>query len=1049
MMAFVMALALIASLYALPKVHATFKMEWGSATSTAETFVSISYNTTFADPIVVVTPEYTTTTQDAGIAVWMDNVSSSGFQFKTSNENLTSTDNIRVHYLVMERGNWTLPDSGIKVEAGSFVGNKTGSVGAGNWICPTYGDTITFNHTFNSNPLVLMTRASDNNPATWGTVFSHDPAAETTPVGTTQMCAGLSTSKDSTPGTFPLDEEIHYVVLDEGNGTIGGVEYEILWNAQDTGDSGGNWINGFADGPPFSQSWAHTWIGTPDIIVVGTTTVGGSDGAWPVLYDSGNTGSIRMFVDEANERAHTGSEAGGGFAFDTPGFYSEIGPEILNASFNDTRISLNREIQLEVNVTDEDGNFTVEYVNATFVTPNGSSVVNYSLTQLVYNETLNGSNQEVGTQEFNITPNQIIYGEAGRISIANFTWTLIEFNQTYSEIPVVIATPTTRNRINLNDTPIPAVSSVNTTHVNITICMDDGSTTCPTTVAEEDLHYFVFDMNVSNNASWLEVGRIDVVTDGNTDTITFNKTFSNAPDMFGLAQTFNPSTIAPVTWFPTITTINATVVACDHPGTGDTCGGTSTETIGYVAIDSANNIFNKYDSGSEDIPGSAWTAVTFDEFYNDPMIMVTVNSETGGQDPKSPMAINVTSTGAEIRYCEQDTGNYCDTHNAETTDWFIVENGIIDFGEGSQEVNKTPITYNSVFDTNLPELYNITVFLDITVYDNSGSSTAGNDNADVELELFNGSTWNSFGFMNITSTGLYSSFIEDSDILNDWTSINARNLRLTPRNMDYNSSSNNDNISWDTVIIQYSYLYEDQVWRLNYSNTSVSGIYNVTSIYTSNGQVLNSTNYTNLSFEVNGAPIITLYTPENVTKIISNRTVEFLFRIEDDLSTINCTLMLNGVPNQTLNCSTLGNTSLNLTLPSGEYNWSVNATDSDGGDETSDTLFFTLIEDTYLRVSKLITSVNSNQYLVQLFVTNFITNSTSTPTLWDFIANTFAAGSYTPVFDIRNETFGPLYVGNVTGWDITLPANTTTEINYSIVGIQDYKLSENYRVGLE
>jgi hypothetical protein len=53
--------------------------------------------------------------------------------------------------------------------------------------------------------------------------------------------------------------------------------------------------------------------------------------------------------------------------------------------------------------------------------------------------------------------------------------------------------------------------------------------------------------------------------------------------------------------------------------------------------------------------------------------MATVNDDAGGQDPKNPWVRNVSSAGADVRFCEQDGANDCDNHTNENTAWFVLD----------------------------------------------------------------------------------------------------------------------------------------------------------------------------------------------------------------------------------------------------------------------------------------------------------------------------------------------------------------------------------------
>ncbi len=308
-------------------IFAQFQMEWGSQETINETWIQINLSTYFIDPIIVATPEYSSTTANFGIEVQITNITNTSFMIKSSDENFGSLDNITAHYIALERGSWELPGSGIKIEAGSITTNKIGSRSIG-WDCPTEGEIINFANAFDSNPLVLATKASNNNPTTWSTTFKHGLASNGDSVGSSQMCIGHSFSKAISPGPFTNQEDLNWIAIDQGDGFLGGVEFEVLWQLQDSGDSGGNWINGYADPRPFTQSWNHAWIDAPNIILGGITSVAGTDGGWAVIHDTGNNAEIEIFVDEPNERAHAGSESGGGFAF-TNGSFVEA-PSSIN-----------------------------------------------------------------------------------------------------------------------------------------------------------------------------------------------------------------------------------------------------------------------------------------------------------------------------------------------------------------------------------------------------------------------------------------------------------------------------------------------------------------------------------------------------------------------------------------------------------------------------------------------------------------------------------------------------------------------------------------------
>jgi len=209
----------------------------------------------------------------------------------------------------------------------------------------------------------------------------------------------------------------------------------------------------------------------------------------------------------------------------------------------------------------------------------GSTVVTNN--SLIYDIDASFENQstvpdlEPGEQQF-IAQEADIIGETGTISTANFNWQLVEFTQKYDSAPVVLATPVTQNAAAGEDDSyiIPTISSVNTTHFNVTICQDNGAATCDPSVVSETLHWFAFSPD-ANSYSWIDVGTTTVTTDGTDTILNFGKTFSNTPVVWTQAQTYNQNgNIASVTWVEdqaTKTTSSTPLIGCVHQGVGDAC----------------------------------------------------------------------------------------------------------------------------------------------------------------------------------------------------------------------------------------------------------------------------------------------------------------------------------------------------------------------------------------------------------------------------------------------------------------------------------------------
>ncbi len=283
--------------------------------------------------------------------------------------------------------------------------------------------------------------------------------------------------------------------------------------------------------------------------------------------------------------------------------------------------------------------------------------------------------------------------EAGEITINDsLDWETINLSGSYSSAPVILATPVTANNCEGvgscagNSTgggggmyPIPLIRNVGTDSFDISMCVDGGNTTCSTGVNSETFHWFAFDVDDAINYNWIEAGTTaNVSVSGGNTAETFTTSFTSAPVVWTQAQTYSQgSSIGAIAWVnDNVTTSGFTYIGCTHQGTGDSCTGGTNETFGYVAIDTTNQSFESginFQSGYADISNSVWTADTFSPEYTSPRVMVTQNDDDGAQDPEYAWARNITGSGMDFRYCEEDDGTTCNTHTGEKTYWFALE----------------------------------------------------------------------------------------------------------------------------------------------------------------------------------------------------------------------------------------------------------------------------------------------------------------------------------------------------------------------------------------
>lgn len=446
-------------------------------------------------------------------------------------------------------------------------------------------------------------------------------------------------------------------------------------------------------------------------------------------------------------------------------------------------------------------------VNASGSTDDDGDAITYLVEASLLNSTIS-EDQESGTQQAIATGGGTPLGETGSVNISDHTSVTVEFQNSYSSTPLVIATPVTQNGDTGDDDSslIPVIESINTTHIEFNICQDNGASTCDSTVNQETIHYFVFDVD-AELPSWMVIGTQSTTPNGADTAITFGKTFSNVPYVFTQSQTNNQgSNIAAIAWVDDITTSGANLLGCTHQGIADACdSSTPSETMGWVAIDVANAAFGgsvNFQSGSADISNSDWTAASWTANYTNARMMVTQNDDDGGQDPQYAWARDVDTSTPDFRYCEQDAADVCHSHTSEFVMWFTMEQGDITLSGSTndEEAVKDWETYNNILSNdwnNITDQINVTVY--VSEYDKSGSTQNGNNAPDLELEMYNGSSFVGIGNFSVSASGNFTLTTSDSSILTAWQGLSNSSLRIRGVDFDYYDASNIDEINYTDV----------------------------------------------------------------------------------------------------------------------------------------------------------------------------------------------------------------------------------------------------------
>ncbi|MCK4497055.1 MAG: hypothetical protein KAU24_02605, partial [Candidatus Aenigmarchaeota archaeon] len=124
---------------------------------------------------------------------------------------------------------------------------------------------------------------------------------------------------------------------------------------------------------------------------------------------------------------------------------------------------------------------------------------------------------------------------------------------------------------------------------------------------------------------------------------------------------------------------------------------------------------------------------------------------------------------------------------------------------GDTEATTGWTTYNDTSSEEISNIKNITVIINISIYNNSGSAAAGNNDPDLQLEIYNGSTWIEIGNFSVSGTGNVSLWTNESTILTAWETAANRDLRIRGVNFDYYNASNIDEINWTDVWVNITY----------------------------------------------------------------------------------------------------------------------------------------------------------------------------------------------------------------------------------------------------
>ena len=290
-------------------------IEFGVINVSDEVYSTVNLTNSFLSPVVVASPEYLAgpNAPPYPMGAIIRNVTSQSFEVKVDRPSGGLTGTITpVHYIVMESGSWNILNSSALIQAGTINTTKDSFYSSAAYFSsPNYAEVVNFPYSFNSAPVILSARMTENN-ALWAVTYVGGEGSRTTTPSTSSMDLGLLSGQLGDQN-FVENETLGWIGIDSGSkGDYNGVK----WSAENSADI----VAGWATSPySWTTSFTQTYASQPKVIVVGKIKEDGGNGGWAALSQGNSSASAwASFIDETLEtdRAHT-SEVVSAISFET------------------------------------------------------------------------------------------------------------------------------------------------------------------------------------------------------------------------------------------------------------------------------------------------------------------------------------------------------------------------------------------------------------------------------------------------------------------------------------------------------------------------------------------------------------------------------------------------------------------------------------------------------------------------------------------------------------------------------------------------------------
>jgi hypothetical protein len=265
-------------------------------------------------------------------------------------------------------------------------------------------------------------------------------------------------------------------------------------------------------------------------------------------------------------------------------------------------------------------------------------------------------------------------GEAGLLTdMNNDYWYSDSFSYSFSERPIVFITTQTTNG---GQNPSGAhLKNVDSSGFDSQHCEFEGGNSCDTH-NREDHGWMALEPSALDSVDGIEYGTFQTSSGSGSYSISFSE-MSETPLLFTQSQTSDGASTRN-TQAHSISSSGARVEFCEQES-NDGCEGHTSERVAWLAVDRSKiSERDGLEYGTVRVDDSNWNNVNFDQSFSNPVVIADVQTENGGQEALYPEVDRVGTGGAQIRYCESEGNDNCDTHARETVAWLALDRGTID-----------------------------------------------------------------------------------------------------------------------------------------------------------------------------------------------------------------------------------------------------------------------------------------------------------------------------------------------------------------------------------